>query len=74
MGTLEETTEEMQDKYYMRIEDKILVNLRKVNLTALDIQIMEVGTEDTMLPVGTIVMNGAAVKMVMDTQNLMMDL
>ena len=66
--TSEEVTGEMQDKYFMRMEDKTLVNMKTDNLTIVDIQIMEDGTVDMTSPTGTVVMNGTGVKMEMDMQ------
>ena len=69
----EEVIGAMQDKHFMRMEDKTLVNMKKDNLTIVDIQIMEGGMVDMMSPIGTTVTNGAEVKMEMDMQIQLMD-
>ena len=69
----EEIIEAMQDKHFMRMEDKTLVNMKMDNLTIVDIQIMEDGTVDMISPTGTTAMNGTEVKMEMDMQTQWMD-
>ena len=69
----EEIIGAMQDKHFMRMEDRTLVNMKMDNLTIVDIQIMEDGTVDMTSPTGTAAMTGMGVRMEMDMQNQWMD-
>ena len=69
----EEIIEEVQDKHFMRMEDKTLVNMKMDNLTTVDTQITVDGTVDTTPPTGTAAMNGTGVRMEMDMQTQWMD-
>ena len=64
----EEITEEMQDKHFMKKEDKTSDNMKMDNLTTVGTQITVDGTVDMTSPTGTAAMNGTGVKMEMDMQ------
>ena len=73
MEISEETLEEMQGKPHMKMEDKISDSMKKVNLTTVDTQIMEVGMMDMMLLLGIIATIGMEVKVETDMQIQLMD-
>ena len=63
----EEITEEMQDKHFMKKEDKTSDNMKMDNLTTVDTQITVDGTVD-MTQTGTATMIGMGVRMEMGMQ------
>ena len=71
--TSEEVTGEMQDKYFMKMEDKTLDNMKMYNLITVGTQIMVDGTVDTTSRTGIAAMTGMEVRMEMDMRIQWMD-
>ena len=71
--TSEEVTEEMQDKHFMKMEDKTSDNMKIYNLITVDTQIMVDGKVDTTSRTGTAAITGMEVRMEMDMRIQWMD-
>ena len=63
----------MQDKHFMKMEDKTSDNMKMYNLITVDTQIMVDGTVDTTSRTGTAAMTGMEVRMEMDMRIQWMD-